>query len=186
MINILKKHKFIFISVLIVGVFIYLTAFTGTIVPGHQKQINSDKIGKNLDSDNNGFPDKGVTVNGKYTYLYAYDDNGDWYWDLGDGRVRGSVDSVDDLEQETLTECDYQVEYRGNFENDPFLDSGWITNNINCSGFDDNNKYNYTIVHETDPRYRDNPDWSIWGEWEYHTKTQSGEGNLVRPEKYVN
>lgn len=148
-----------------------------TQVPGHQ----SDRY----DQDGNGIPDDGMEVNGKYTSLYAYDADGDWYWDLGDGRVQGTVDSVDDLEQSTLTVCDYQVQYRGDFGNDPFLDSGWIINDINCSGFDDDNTYNYLIVHETDPRYRGNPDWSIWNTWEYHTLTVSGSGNLVRPESHV-
>lgn len=147
-----------------------------TVVPGHDGR---------WDEDENGIPDEGVTVTGKYTSLYAYDAHGDWYWDLGDGRVRGTVDSVDDLDEATLTVCDYQVEYRGNFENDPFLDSGWILNDINCSGYDDNNTYNYLIVHETDPRYTGNPDWSIWGTWEYQVLTVSGFGNLVRPEVHV-
>lgn len=133
------------------------------------------------DADKNGIPDEGVTVTGKYTSLYVYDDNGDWYWDLGDGRLLGTVDFVAELDQSTLTVCDYQVQYRANFENDPYMDSGWIINNINCSGFDDNNTYNYLIVHETDPRYTGNPDWAIWGTWEYHALTISGYGNLVRP-----
>ena len=150
-----------------------IPAEASTVVPGHQDRY---------DADGNGFPDVGVTVNGKYTSLYAYDANGDWYWDLGDGRVYGTVLSVGDLEEATLTVCDYQVHYRGNFENDPFLDSGWIMNNINCSGYDDNGSYNYLIVHKTDPRYTGNPDWAIWGTWEYHVLTESGEGNLVRPE----
>lgn len=122
-----------------------------------------------------------MTTNGKYTSLYADDANGGWYWDLGDGRVYGNVGSVDDLDQATLTVCDYQVQYRGNFENDPYLDSGWMINNINCKGYDDNGSYNYLIVHQTDPRYDGNPDWAIWGTWEYQILTVSGFGNLVRP-----
>jgi hypothetical protein len=151
-----------------------IPAQASTRVPGHDQA--------RWDSDDNGFPDEGVTVNGKYTSLYAYDANGDWYWDLGDGRIQGTVDSVDELDASTLTVCDYQVQYRGKFENDAFLDSGWIMNNINCSGHDDNGTYNYIIVHETDPRYTGDPDWAIWGTWEYHVLTQSGSGNLVRPE----
>jgi hypothetical protein len=150
-------------------------AQAGTSVPGHDR----------WDGDGNGIPDEGVTVNGHYTALYAYDGQGDWYWDLGDGRVQGTVDSADDLDQETLTACDYVINYRANFENDPYMDSGWIQNHINCSGFDDNNYYNYLIVHETDPRYTGNPDWAIWGTWEYHALTISGYGNLVRPETHV-
>lgn len=153
----------------------------GTVVSGQQKKIDSGKI----DADSNGIPDAGITVNGKYVSLYAYDEGGDWYWDLGDGRVQGTVGSVDDLDADTLTTCDYQVQYRGNFENDPFMDSGWIMNNINCSGYDDNGSYNYLIVHETDPRYRGNPDWSVWGTWEYHVLTESGKGNLTRPQNAI-
>lgn len=143
-----------------------------TIVPGQQDRY---------DSDNNGFPDEGAIVTGKYESVYAYDADGDWYWDLGDGRIQGTVDTIDDLDQSTLTVCDYQVQYRGSFENDPFLDKGWIKNNINCSGYDDNGTYNYVIVHQTDPRYTGNPQWEIWGTWEYHVLTTSGQGNLVRP-----
>lgn len=146
----------------------------GTIVPGHDMDRN--------DQDGNGFPDEGVTVNGKYTSLYAWDADGNYYWDLGDGRIQGTVDSVDDLDQATLTVCDYQVQYRGKFENTPFLDSGWIINNIKCSGYANNNTYNYIMVHETDRRYTGDPDWAIWGTWEFHVYTVSGFGNLVRPE----
>ena len=133
------------------------------------------------DQDNNGYPDAGVTVTGAYTSLYAYDATGNYFWDLGDGRVQGTVGSVDALDQATLSVCDYHNQYRGNFENDPFLDSGWIKNNIHCSGYDGNATYHYLIVHQSDPRYRGNPDWAIWGTWEYHVLAQSGQGNLVRP-----
>ncbi|MDP2629733.1 MAG: hypothetical protein Q8P45_03510 [Candidatus Harrisonbacteria bacterium] len=149
-------------------------AVAATTVPGH--------TGK-WDGDNNGYPDAGKEVNGHYTSLYAYDAS-DWYWDLGDGRVQGTVSSVDDLDPETLTTCDYIVNYRGTFENDPFMDSGWIMNNIKCSGYDDNGNYKYDIVHETDPRYEGNPDWAIWGNWEYHVLVESKSGNLVRPESH--
>lgn len=149
----------------------------GTRVPGHQKE--------RYDQDDNGYPDDGIYVNGHYTSLYAYDAEGDWYWDLGDGRIQGTVDSVDSLDQDTLTTCDYVVNYRADFGNDPFMDAGWIQNHINCSGYDDNGTYNYLIVHETDPRYRGNPDWAIWGSWEYHVLTESGQGNLVRPYSHV-
>lgn len=132
-----------------------------------------------------GHCDRDGSVVGHYTSVYAYDDLGDWYWDLGDGRIFGTVGSVDDLEQATLTVCDYVVNYRGDFGGDPFLDNGWIQNHINCYGYDDNNHYNYLIVHESDPRYEGNPDWTIWGTWEYHVLTISGFGNLARPETPV-
>lgn len=103
------------------------------------------------DADSNGFPDAGVTVTGVYSFEYAYG---------------ASV-------------CKYQVQYRGTFENDAYLDTGWIRNSINCRG-QDHGTYNYLIVHETDPRYTGNPDWAEWGTWEYHVLTESGSGNIVR------
>lgn len=152
-----------------------------TTVPGHTKQIQSGKI----DADNNQYPDLGIYVNGHYTSIYAYDESGNWFWDLGDGRIQGTVDSIDDLDSATLTRCDYVVNYRGRFDNDPFLDGGWIQNLINCSGYDDNGQYNYMIVHQSDPRYTGNPDWAIWGNWEYHGLIESGVGNLVRPRSHT-
>ncbi len=146
-------------------------ALASTVVKGHAK----------YDKDGNGFPDAGVYVNGHYTSMYAYDAYDNWYWDLGDGRIQGSVASVDDLDPETLTVCDYVVNYRADFNNDPYMDHGWIQNHINCSGYDDNGHYNYLIVSNTDRRYTGNPDWAIWGTWEYHVLTVSGFGNLVRP-----
>ncbi len=140
-------------------------------VPGHQR----------YDENDNGSPDAGVMVNGHYTSVYAYDDGGDWYWDLGDGRIQGTVDLIDELDETTLTTCDYVVNYRADFNDDPFMDSGWIINAINCYGYDDNGNYNYLIVHESDPRYTGNPEWSVWGTWEYHVLTESGSGNQVKP-----
>ncbi|MEX0747220.1 MAG: hypothetical protein WD275_04410, partial [Rhodothermales bacterium] len=101
--------------------------------------------------------------------------------------VRTQLPSIalEELDQATLTQCDYVNNYRADFGNNPFMDSGWIQNHINCSGYDDNNHYNYLIVHESDPRYIGNPDWAIWGNWEYHVLTVSGFGNLVRPENHV-
>lgn len=131
------------------------------------------------DRDHNGIPDAGVYVSGHYTSVYAYDLVGGWYWDLGDGRVQGNAASVDDLDQETLTVCDYVVNYRADFNNDPYMDHGWIQNHINCHGADDNGHYNYLIVSDTDPRYTGNPDWGVWGTWEYHVLSESGSGNVV-------
>ena len=153
-------------------------ASAATTVPGHSRDRQ--------DQDGNGIPDAGVFVNGHYTSVYAYDDAGDWYWDLGDGREQGTVGSVDELEAETLTVCDYVINYRADFGNDPFMDTGWIQNLITCSGYDDNGQYNYFIVHEDDPRYTGNPDWSVWGTWEYHVLTESKSGNLTGPQNHVN
>ncbi|MDP3999816.1 MAG: hypothetical protein Q8Q11_00045 [bacterium] len=156
-------------------------AMASTAVPG--KSV--DKFPQKYDVDNNGYPDAGVVVVGHYYSVYAYDANGDWYWDLGDGRVQGTVGSVGDLDQATLSQCDYVVNYKGTFENNPFQDSGHIDNQIRCYGYDGNAHYNYQIVHQTDPRYRGISEWSIWGTWEYHVLTESGNGNLVRPENAV-
>lgn len=148
---------------------------SSTVVPGHQDRY---------DEDNNGYPDEGVVVNGKYKSLYAYDANNDFYWDLGDGRVQGTVGSVSELDQSTLTTCDYKVIYRGSFENDPFMDSGWIRNNINCTGEDKFNQ-NFLIVHKTDRRYTGNKTPAFGGDWEYHVDARLGEGNIIRPENHA-
>lgn len=155
-----------------------LKAGAQTTVPGHSSA--------KYDRNNNGIPDVGKAVVGHYTSVYAYDNAGDYYWDLGDGRVQGTVSSVEALDQDTLTTCDYVVNYKGKFEDTPYLDSGSIQNHIVCRGFDDNGTYNYEIVHKTDPRYRNNPEFAIWGDWEYHTLTESKSGNLVRPENHSN
>lgn len=139
------------------------------------------------DADDNGIPDEGEIVTGVYKALYAYDASSDFYFDLGDGRVQGTVDSVSELDQTTLTVCKYKVQYRGGFENDPFLDNGWIKNNIKCSGYDydGSQTFNYTIVHETDPRYTGEKPATFGGDWEYHVYAVGGEGNTVRPENQV-
>lgn len=153
------------------GAAVLATVPAGTALGGTAKSNFKDE-------DGNGIPDEGEVVTGTYKSVYAYDANGDWYWDLGDGRIQGTVGSISELDQATLTVCDYKVQYRGKFENDPFLDSGWIKNNINCKGYDDNGNYNYVIVHETDPRYTgDGPE--IWGTWEYHVDVESGVGNKL-------
>lgn len=125
-------------------------------------------------------------VTGKYTSLYAYDASGAYYWDLGDGRVYTSIgiSAVEDLDEATLTECVYQVHYRGSFGSDPYLDNGWIINNINCQGAEPGT-YNSLIVHETDPRYRGTPENAIWGTWEYQVDTWFKQGNMARPQQHV-
>lgn len=148
----------------------------GTTVPGQCAKS---------DADNNGYPDAGVYVSGHYTSVYAYDNNGQWYWDLGDGRIEGTVGSIAALDQATLTQCDYEVNYRADFGNDPYMNNGWIINNITCRGYGDNNHYTYLIVSNTDPRYTGNPAWSVWGNWEYHVDVEGRQGNLVRPDHAV-
>lgn len=145
---------------------------------------------KDCDADATAVPghcgkDSGTVV-GHYYSVYAYDDNGDYYWDLGDGRIYKTVDSIADLEQETLTQCDYIVNYRGDFGDDPFLDAGVIQNKISCSGFDDNNQYMFTIVSDNDPRFTGEKPGPGWGSnWEYHVYTISGEGNVIQPMQHV-
>ncbi len=132
------------------------------------------------DADGNGYPDSGRIVTGTYESLYAEDAQGDWWWDVGDGRILGTVASLEALDAATLTRCDYQVSYRGDFGNTPSLDSGWINNSVRCHGHFRGTSH-YLIVHRTDPRYTGNPEWAIWGDWEYRVLTESGFGNLVRP-----
>lgn len=153
-----------------------VTVPVGTALGNNHRDSHFD------DEDDNGVPDEGEVVTGAYKAVYAYDANGDYYWDLGDGRVRGTVDSIDELDQGTLTVCDYKIQYRGTFENDPFLDSGWVKNNINCKGYDDDGNYNYVIVHETDPRYTGERPETFGGDWEYHVDVEDTFGNkLTRP-----
>lgn len=169
----MRKALLLAILALVFVLAVGATALGGTAVPGH--------TGSRVDADGNGIPDVGVVVNGHYTSVYTYDANGDWYWDLGDGRIYGTVSSLDELDQETLTVCDYVVNYRGTFDNDPYMDSGWIQNQIRQSGYDGSAFYSYLIVHQTDPRYTGNPDWAIWGTWEYKSLVVSGAGQLVQP-----
>lgn len=160
-------------------------ATVGSGVALGKGKSNDTKKSNFKDDDGNGIPDEGEVVTGAYNAVYAYDDSGDYYFDLGDGRVRGTVDSINDLDRDTLTRCDYQVQYRGKFQNDPFLDSGWVKNNIRCSGYDYDNAqtHNYIIVHKTDPRYTGEGPETFGGDWEYHVDVEGGFGNkLTRPE----
>lgn len=166
----MKKLFTLIFSLVFLGLS-FNSVFAATTVPG--------QTGK-YDQDNNGIPDAGKFVNGHYTSVYAYDTNGKWYQDLGDGRVFGNVSNIADLDQESLTTCDYVINYRADFGNDPYMNEGWIQNHIKCRGFDDNNNYNYLIVSQTDPRYTGNPEWAEWGTWEYHVMTESHKGNLVK------
>ena len=144
-----------------------------TTVPGHE---NRDGV-----------------VTGRYNSVYAYDASGDYYWDLGDGRVQGTVGSIDQLDADTLTTCDYKNHYRGDFGDDPFMDNGWIMNNIRCHGYDGNSTYTYLIVHRSDPRFDGNGSDTGWGpDWEYqvltvggHDHTNGDHGNIVRPQEHV-
>lgn len=134
------------------------------------------------DADNNGIGDVGVQVVCNYDSIYASDASGAYYWDLGDGRIYTSsgISSIADLDQTTLDTCYYRVHTQGTFNNDPYMDTGVISNMIRCSGYSGTSTYHYQIVDTTDPRYRGIPELSIWGNWEYHVLTESGSGNLAR------
>jgi hypothetical protein len=139
------------------------------------------QIPKGGDQDSNGIGDVGVEVVCNYDSYYAVDGSGAYYWDLGDGRVYTSPGVTDptDLDAATLDECFYRIHTRGTFNNDPFQDSGQISNMIRCTGASGTASYSYQIVHQSDPRFTGNPDFAIWGTWEYHVLTESGSGNLV-------
>lgn len=160
------------------------TATLGSGIALGKGKRNNTKKSHFKDEDGNGIPDEGEVVTGTYDSVYVYDADGAWYWDLGDGRVYGTVDSSSDLDQDTLTVCNYKVQYRGKFENDPFLDSGWVMNEIACRGYDYDHTqtFTYIIVHETDPRYEGIVDQAVWKDWEYHVDVEGGFGNkLTRP-----
>ena len=73
---------------------------------------------------------------------------------------------------------DVLVQYRGDFEGNAYLDSGWIKNIYHS---EDGTIGTYLIVHETDPRYTGNDERAIWGEWEIIVDTVSGTGNVANP-----
>lgn len=111
------------IGMTLVAALVPVVAAQSTTVPGHEGRAGQ--------------------VVGKYTATYAYDAHGDSYFDLGDGREQGTVGSISELDSETLTTCRYQVIYRGDFGDDPFLNEGWTINNIRCSGYDDTATYQF-------------------------------------------
>ena len=151
------------------------------IVPASAATGDNCKIPRGGDADNNGIGDAGVQVVCNYDSVYAYDANGDYYWDLGDGRgdTTAGITSVADLDAATLSVCDYRVHSKGDFGNNQFMDSGDISNMIRCYGYEGTSTYHYQIVSQEDPRYTGNPDFAIWGTWEYHVLTESHSGNLV-------
>ena len=86
----------------------------------------------------------------------------------------GTVGSIGELDQDTLTICHYIVQYGGTFGNDPYLDSEWIKNDIRCEGYEPGN-YNTIYVSENDARYTGNRE-PIWGTWEYSWTRVAGTG----------
>lgn len=110
--------------------------------------------GTRYDANSNGYPDAGMVVSGNYTDSYTDADGA----------------------------CEVRVNYRGTFEDTPYMDSGWIQNHYRCVAPDGSvSTYEYLIVHQSDPRYTGNPGASVWGNWEYKVLTESGSGNLMRP-----
>lgn len=149
--------------------------------PGNGRGNGRDSSrSRSTDEDGNGIADEGVVVTGRYKATYAYDGDGDTYtYNLSNlGEEGGTVASIDDLDPATRTVCYYNVQYRGTFENDPYQDTGWIKNVINCKGRD-SGSYSYVFVHETDPRYTREKPPAFDGDWEYHVLTVSGSGNVV-------
>lgn len=128
---------------------------------------------------NDGNDGNGDKVTGMYKATYAYDQNGDWYQYNGSnlGRETGTVGSIDDLDQATLTTCDYKIQYQGSFGDDPYLDVGWIRNNIVCKGYEPDNR-NVLYVSEEDNRYT-GEGTPIWGTWEYFVDARRGRGNVL-------
>ena len=116
---------------------------------------------------------------GNYRATYAYDAEGGWYGEnMSDlGQTDGTVGSIDELDQGTLTICHYVIQYGGTFGNDPYLDSGWIKNNIRCEGYESGN-YNTIYVSENDVRYTGTRE-PIWGTWEIFVDTRRGNGNVA-------
>lgn len=101
------------------------TAGASTVVPGQQGRDG--------------------TVTGRYTAVFAYDAEGGYFLDYGDdrpGNPAGTVGSIDELDQDTLTVCTYRTVYRGDFGDDPFLDEGWTANHINCKGYEKATEHN--------------------------------------------
>jgi len=116
---------------------------------------------------------------GMYKATYAYDANGDWYGDNMSnlGEESGSVSAISELDQDTVTVCEYKVQYQGSFGDDPYLDMGWIRNNVVCTGYEPDNR-NVLFVSKEDNRYTGDGT-PIWGTWEYFVDAQRGSGNVL-------
>jgi hypothetical protein len=77
--------------------------------------------------------------------------------------------------------CQLVVNYRGDFGSDPYLDNGVIFNHYTCKDATGTSVFNYRIVSSDNPAYRGNPNCAEFGTWEYHTLTESGNGNVCKP-----
>jgi len=144
--------------------------------------------GEFLDGNDNDLPDVGVIVSGRYTSFIAFDSLGNFYWDFGDGTIftfPTGID-IDDLNETTLSICDNQIIYQGEFNDDDVLDNGWIIEKERCYGYNfaEPRIFVYLMVHESDPRYTNDPDQVVActasGCWEYQTAVVSGNGNILK------
>lgn len=149
----------------------------GTVAAQNRGNNENDRY----DEDDNGFPDEDVEVTGMYKALVAYDANGNQYQRNPSGRGL-EYGSLDDLDPETTTKCYYKVQYRGTFGNDPYMDTGWVKNEVVCKGYEPDNR---TIlwVHESDPRYTGDGKPAFGGDWEVHVDSQRGLGNVLVTDK---
>ncbi len=95
-------------------------------------------------------------------------------------RTDGPVNYKTTLENYQDSGCDYILFGRGEFQSradgSVFQTTGWIKNHIVC----EDGVYNYTIVHNTDPRYTGDVDNAIWNTWEIVKYTESGAGNTAK------
>jgi hypothetical protein len=118
-----------------------------------------DNLTDRTDADGNGYPDLGEVVTGQE-------------WQTVEYPTAGST-------------CEYFLNYRGEFDNDRYQDSGWIQNVVTCTGGDyEGGPWTFLIVHESDPRFT-GEGTAVWNEWEYHVQVEPGIGNLevLRPER---
>lgn len=120
-------------------------------------------------------------VMGAYDAFHAYDAS-DHYRDLGDGRVSGTVYGVDGLDPDTLTVCSVRVIYRGRFGGDPFLERGWVRNDIRCEGVDDG-RHARLYVHESDDRFSGERE-PVWGDWEILEEAPGAPGAIIHPRQH--
>ena len=143
--------------------------------------------GKFLDGNDNGLPDVGVIVSGRYTSFMAFDDLGNFYWDFGDGTIYTFPTGldIDDLDEATLSICDNPIIYSGEFNDDDVLDNGWFIEKERCYGYDfaEPRISVHLMVHESDPRYSgDDPNLIFCvasGCWEYQVASVSGSGSIL-------
>ncbi|HVL66243.1 MAG TPA: hypothetical protein VM364_03150 [Vicinamibacterales bacterium] len=125
---------------------------TGTVAAAQSTLVPGHR---KADRDGNGVADAGVNVNAHFTQTITW--------------VSGGIEYS----------CTYVVNTRGDYGNDPYLNSGWIMNNVRCVGGGATAVFHYMIVHQSDPRYT-GEGWPIWGTWEWFSLVESQLGNVAR------